>query len=440
MKNIYTMKNLFLLVSSSILLLSCSLDADNPNNLLEDQLGVTAFSPMVNGLEASVTRAYGVILAPYAVTTDEVSWIGSRDAWQQLMLGNDVDNINNEYIDAAFFYVAEARYWADDVISRGEEYSGSDAFTSANRSDLVRAYWYGATIYMVIADMFDDFVVTSAKTEAGSPVGPGNMSSLYDTAISYIDKALALNSGLTTELKATKARALFSKGIWAKTNPVNTASPLVTSASAVALALEVLTALGDDFSVNLNTSSSAGDTIGPNGIADQINDRLELRISDEYVISSDNLRPDATTDGNPATTVSLLDPIDNIADPVIFDVVAAFTAALRFPTYPVVTGREMHLIIAEDALASGDEATFTAHINKIRSLDGLSDYSGQIDSTVMLEYARRVNLFMQGRRLADHYRFGSTSEKWIPNSSALTKPGSFFPITISEIQANENVN
>ena len=79
-------------------------------------------------------------------------------------------------------------------------------------------------------------------------------------------------------------------------------------------------------------------------------------------------------------------------------------------------------------------------INKIRSLDGLSDYSGQIDSTVMLEYARRVNLFMQGRRLSDHYRFGSVSEKWIPNSCALTKPGSFFPITISEIQANENVN
>ena len=440
MKNIYTMKNLFLLISSSILLLSCSLDADNPNNLLEDQLGVTAFSPMVNGLEASVTRAYGVILAPYSVTTDEVSWIGSRDAWQQLMLGNDVDNINNEYIDAAFFFVAEARYWADDVITRGEEYSQSSAFTSQNKSDLVRAYWYGATIYMVIADMFDDFVVTSAKTEAGNPVGPSNMSSLYDTAISYLDKALALNSGLTSELKATKARALFSKGLWGKTNPLNTASPLVSSASAAALALEVLAALGDDFSVNLNTSSSAGDTIGPNGIADQINDRLELRISDEYVISSDNLRPDATTDGNPATTVSLLDPIDNIADPVVFDVVAAFTAALRFPTYPVVTGREMHLIIAEDALANGDEATFTSHINAIRSLDGLSDYSGQIDSTVMLEYARRVNLFMQGRRLTDHYRFGSVSEKWIPNSSALTKPGSFFPITISEIQANENVN
>ena len=80
----------------------------------------------------------------------------------------------------------------------------------------------------------------------------------------------------------------------------------------------------------------------------------------------------------------------------------------------------MQLIIAVDALGSGDEETFTSHINVIRSLDGLSDYSGQIDSTVMLEYARRVNLFMQGRRLSDHYRFGSVSEKWIPKPLLLT--------------------
>ena len=39
---------------------------------------------------------------------------------------------------------------------------------------------YGAVIYIVIADMFDDFVVGSAKTEAAPPVGASNMSSLYD--------------------------------------------------------------------------------------------------------------------------------------------------------------------------------------------------------------------------------------------------------------------
>ena len=439
MKNINTMKKTFILLTSIIMFLGCSLDANNPNNLLEEQLGVSAFTPMVNGLEGVTVRAYGNILAPYSVASDEVIWIGSRDAWQQLNFGN-VDNINNEYVDAAFFYVGEARYWADDVIARGEEFSTTDAFSAANRTDLARAYWYGAVTYMVIADMFDDFVVGSVKTEAAPPVGPGNMGSLYDTAIGYLNKAIALNAGLTSELKATKARAEFSKGIWAKNNPVNTADPLVSSSAAAALAAEALADLGDDFSVNLVNSASAPDILAGEPISGQINDRLELRFSDTYVISSDDKRPDATGDGNPATSISLMDPIDNIADPALYKHVANFTEAYIYPEFPIVSGREMHLIIAENALANGDNATFTAHINKIRALDGLTPFSGQIDAQELLEHSRRVNLFLQGRRISDHYRFASPSEYWIGSSPAINSPGSFFPITISEIQANENIN
>ncbi|MDA0794652.1 MAG: hypothetical protein O3C13_08575 [Bacteroidetes bacterium] len=433
------MKKTFILLTSIIMFLGCSLDADNPNNLLEEQLGVSAFTPMVNGLEGVTVRAYGNILAPYSVASDEMIWIGSRDAWQQLNFGN-VDNINNEFVDAAFFFVAEARYWADDVIARGEEFSTTNAFSAANKTDLVRAYWYGAVTYMVIADMFDDFVVGSVKTEAAPPVGPGNMGSLYDTAIGYLNKAIALNAGLTSELKATKARAEFSKGIWAKNNPVNTAAPLVSSASAAALAAEALTALGDDFSVNLVTSSSAPETIGGLDIAGEVNDRLEMRLSDTYVISTDAKRPDAIGDGNPATTVSLMDPIDNIADPALYKNIVNFTAPGLYPEYPVVSGREMHLIIAENALANGDTATFTAHINKIRALDNLTPYSGQMDAQDLLEHSRRVNLFLQGRRISDHYRFASPSEYWIGSSPAINSPGTFLPITISEIQSNENIN
>jgi len=419
--------------------LGCSLDANNPNNLLEEQLGVSAFSPMVNGLEGVTIRAYGNILAPYSVASDEMIWIGSRDAWQQLNFGN-VDNINNEFVDAAFFYVAEARYWADDVIARGEEFSTSNAFSDKNRTDLARAYWYGAITYMVIADMFDDFVVGSVKTEGAPPVGPSNMGSLYDTAVSYLDKALALNAGLTDALKATKARAIFSKGVWGKTNPVNTGDPLVNASSAASLAAEALSALGDDFSVNLITSGSAPDTVGGLDIAGEVNDRLEMRLSDTYVISSDAKRPDAIGDGNPATTVSMMDPIDNIADPALYNNVVNFTAPGLYPEYPVVSGREMLLIIAESALASGDNDTFTTNINKLRALDGLTPYSGQIGAQDLLEHSRRVNLFLQGRRLSDHYRFASPSEYWISSSPAINSPGSFLPITISEIQSNDNIN
>ena len=433
------MKKTFILIASIIMFLGCSLDANNPNNLLEEQLSVSAFSPMVNGLEGVTVRAYGNILAPYSVASDEMIWIGSRDAWQQLNFGN-VDNINNEFVDAAFFYVAEARYWADDVIARGEEFSTSNAFSDKNRTDLARAYWYGAITYMVIADMFDDFVVGSVKTEGAPPVGPSNMGSLYDTAVSYLDKALALNAGLTDALKATKARAIFSKGVWGKTNPVNTGDPLVNASSAASLAAEALSALGDDFSVNLITSGSAPDTVGGLDIAGEVNDRLEMRLSDTYVISSDAKRPDAIGDGNPATTVSMMDPIDNIADPALYNNVVNFTAPGLYPEYPVVSGREMLLIIAESALASGDNDTFTTNINKLRALDGLTPYSGQIGAQDLLEHSRRVNLFLQGRRLSDHYRFASPSEYWISSSPAINSPGSFLPITISEIQSNDNIN
>jgi len=221
---------------------------------------------------------------------------------------------------------------------------------------------------------------------------------------------------------------------------VNTAAPLVSSSAAAALAAEALADLGDDFSLNLVTSGAAPLTVDGLDIAGEVNDRLEMRLSDAYVISSDNLRPDAILDGDPATTISLMDPIDNIPDPALYKLVVNFTAPVLYPEYPIVSGREMHLIIAENALANGDTATFTAHINKIRALDGLTPFSGQMDAQDLLEHSRRVNLFLQGRRISDHYRFASPSEYWIETSPAIISPGTFLPITISEIQANENIN
>lgn len=438
MKNNKTIKVL-LIASVMGLIGGCSLDADNPNNLLEEGLNIRALNPMVNGLEGVLVRAYGNILAPYSVGSDEMIWIGSRDAWQQLNFGN-LDNPNNEFTDAAFFYIGEARYWADDVIARGEEFSSNSGFSDANATDLTRAYIYGAIIYVVIADMFDDFVISSAKTEAGNPVGPSNMSSLYDQAITYLNKGLALNAGYTGELKALLARAHFSKGIWNKINPVNTSAPLVSSADAVRAAKEALDLLGADFSFNLITSSSAPQTVGGLDIAGEVNNRLEMRLSDQYVISTDKKRPDAIDDSNPETTISLKDPIDNIADPILFKLVYNFTKPNLYPEYPVVSAREMHLIIAEDALANGNTEEFTTHVNAVRALDELTPYSGQMDATALLLHSRRVNLFLQGRRIADHYRFGSPSSYWSSSAVATTSPGALLPITISEIKANPNLD
>lgn len=417
------------------------LDSENPNNLVEEQLDdFRAFGPMVNGLEASVVRAYGNMLAPYSTASDEMIWTGSRDAWQQLNFGNIGDPLN-EFTDAAFPFVGEARWWGDEVIRRGEGFG--DLIDS---EDLGKAYLQTAFVYIMIADMFDDFVITSNKREAGSPVGPGNMSSLYDQAVTYLNKGLALsvNDDMKTAMTAMKARAQFAKGIWAKVNPVNTADPLVSSSEAAATALEAIGLMGgvtSDYKFELQTSSSAPGTVGGLDIAGEVNSRLEMRLSAEYIIPDEaGTRIANLDDGDPATSISLMDPIDSVPSPAVYNIAKTFTDAFLYPNYPVATAREMHLILAENDLANGNTDGFATHINHIRALDGLSEYTDQVDAIEMLNHTRRTNLFLSGRRIADHYRFNDPSTYWINNTDATTSPGTFFPITITEIQANPNIN
>ncbi len=100
----------------------------------------------------------------------------------------------------------------------------------------------------------------------------------------------------------------------------------------------------------------------------------------------------------------------------------------------------MHLILAEAAAAGNTSVDFDTQINAIRSLDGLTDYSGQISELEMLQHTRQVNLFLQGKRLHDMYRFDISSPQWETNSTAETSPGTFFPIAITECRANPEVN
>ena len=106
--------------------------------------------------------------------------------------------------------------------------------------------------------------------------------------------------------------------------------------------------------------------------------------------------------------------------PELIVLIDEFTSDVNNPPLRVPSAREMQLIIAETALAaSGDGTAFRNAINALRTLDGLSDYTGQDidgsgtndleDAVALLEHSRATNLFMYGRRLADMYRFSVTS-------------------------------
>ncbi len=410
------------------------LEVNNPNNLVEEDLNnPAAAEAMANGVEATVTRAVGAIMAPYGTVSDELTWVGSRDAWGQLDLGN-VDDPFNEFTDAAFPYVAEARWWADDVIKRLEQFQQEGKLR--DRIQLARAYLYGAVIYITIADMFDDFAF-SDRQEPGPPIGRDGIPALYDKAVNYLDNALPIaqaegEASMQKAILTLRARAKYDKALRNKIYPgnVDTANPLVNDAGAVADAQAALALLGtEDFAFKLDFDPSAPDLInGAVSVGFQVNSRLELRFGNTYI--------EPTDDNKRVKRVSFQDIIDPVVHPFMEKTIEDFVAAERYMDITVSSAREMHLILAEAALASGDEAGFTTHINHLRAMDGLTPYSGQVPAIDMLKHARQTYLFLQGRRLADHYRFDVPSPEWQPVGTAVKKPGSFFPITITEIQAN----
>ena len=152
------------------------------------------------------------------------------------------------------------------------------------------------------------------------------------------------------------------------------------------------------------------------------------------------------TDDNDIDQIATMDPIDNIADPAFQRILAHFkdgafnSKGSQYAPNTVASTRLMHLIVAEDALAKGDMAGFTTHINHVRAMDGLTDYSGQMDAMQLLQYERRINTFAMGLRMSDMYRFGVTDPKWQGVSDAIKAPGTLLPITLVEVRANCYLN
>ena len=267
------------------------------------------------------------------------------------------------------------------------------------------------------------------------------MSRMYDTAIEYLTKGLTIArsegaSELELRLLAQRARATFAAAVWQKLNPPGMApsDPWVNDLGANADAAAVLALVGDsdwkyEFAYSASTVTSY--------VGGQINNRQELRFDDDL----------ATYPGRGSSKpvdVIFNDVIDGVPDPVLSDLIFDYTKTRDVGSLPVVSAREMHLILAEAALASGDEAGAVTHINHVRAMNpGLTpfDPGTHSASTVdVLKHSRFVSLFFQGRRLGDLYRYGEPANLWQATSEAYNTPGVFFPITQIERESNPHVN
>jgi hypothetical protein len=408
-------------------------DVENPNDLPQDALAVpTGATAAVNGAEATVSRGYADLVLAISIPTDELTWIGTYDAGNELDHGF-LSNPANEFTDnegAPTFN--EGRFMADEAITLLE---GHDAAGDLNdRNLLVRSYLYGGIIYTAIPDWFDDFVISDRRTPS-PPIGPANMGQLYDTAIDYFTKGITLaqatgNGAMEATLLAGRARAEHARGVWALLEPAGTVptNPLVNDAAAVADARAALALVDPDWAYQFTYSAS---TIGSQ-LGSWINSRQEFRVDTAYGVPN--------TPQTRVTDVQLQDPIDHAPDATLRARLTEggmlATSTELYPPLTVYSARELHLILAEAALAAGDMPGFTTEINAVRGLSGKTPYSGQIPALDLLVHERRVNLFLQGRRLADMYRFGKQDPRWLATSDAVLRPGTFFPITDKEIRAN----
>ncbi|HEV2130182.1 MAG TPA: RagB/SusD family nutrient uptake outer membrane protein [Longimicrobiaceae bacterium] len=407
-------------------------DVENPNQLVQEDLEKpNASTALVNGAEATLARGLADLLLAAAVPTDELVWVGSYDAGRELDNGF-LTNPANEFTNSESWPTFnEGRWMADEAIRVMEEWDRDKLLR--DRNHLARVYLYGAIAYTYAADLYDDFVLSNRK-DAAPPVGPANMPKLYDTAIDYLTKALVIaretrNTSLEAALLAQRARTYHARAVRAKTLKNQIApDPLVNSPEAVADAQAALAMVPPDWKYQFQFSAtSVGNQLGA-----WINSRQEFRVDLRYGVP--------TTSGTKINAVALQDPIDKVADPALAKALTefgAFAAATElYPPLTIVSARELRLILAEAALAQGNEAEAAQQINAIRRLDGLTPYSGQVPLLDLLVHSRAVNLFMQGRRLADMYRFRIQDARWLPSSDAVNAPGTRFPIADEELKSN----
>jgi hypothetical protein len=414
-------------------------DVTNPNAVVEERLAdPAAATALANGVGASLTRSITAIWGPYGVASDELSWIGSREFWGALDAGDLTDPLN-EYTDAAYPLLSETRYLAEFAIAQLEALDKTSALR--NRVDLARAYLYAGVTYALIAHMYDDFVLGTDRLSETAPVGEANMVRLFDTAVQHLDKGLAVaqatsNVELQRQILGARAKAKYQKALWQKLKPARTrpADPLINDAGAVADARAALATMPSDYRWRL---TPVANNLAALNIGFEMNQRLEIRAGNAYINPDPpaNTRPRAGIAG-----IRLNDPVTGQPDPTLARAIdeCCRQSVAEYVAFTLVSAREMHLILAEAALAAGNTADFVSRINEVRTTAGLPAYNGTSPAPrEMLIHSRRVNLFLQGYRLHDLYRFGERADNWIATSIASRK-ACFFPIANIERQSNRS--
>jgi hypothetical protein len=324
---------------------------------------------------------------------------------------------------------------ANYVIPKLEDYDKANSLR--NRADLAQAYYLAATIYTMIGENYEDFIIASDRTANGAPIGEANMRVMFDSALVYTGKGISIattlnNQPLRARLLGMQARTKWSRAVWGTLRAPRgfPANPLINDAGANADATAALAAMGAN-SFRYRFDVIAQNSGGWFSTGSEMNSRLEIRAGNRYIVpNAAGTRP---VDG-PAG-ISMRDPVTGEVDPVT---IANINECCRLSStvnvgWTATSAKEMLLILAEAALARGDNTEFASRINAVRAVDGLPAWTGTPAARDILIHERQVSLFLQARRLTDHYRFQFRADRWVATRGL--RP-CFFPISYNERQQN----
>lgn len=395
------------------------LEVQNPNSLTEEDVtNPSSANGLKNGLLHQLMVGTGWTWAATTTVSDELFWTGSYESYKDFDSGN-LDVTTNEIVVAGFPEISQARYMGDLAVENLTELDNNGELE--NPSTLTLALIYSALTKITIAENYDNFV-NSNKTKTSPPVGEDNMAATYfDKAISLLDTAVnrAETDILRAQALGLRARAKHAKGVWEKLNPKGQtpSNPLVTGTGASADAEAALALMSSDYKAQFNYQSA----LFNNYMANQVNSRGEMTPIDPI------FNDPKTGDTDPR------------AEAIIADFTDIGTYTENYSPLTWLSAREMHLIIAE--AAAGEDSNDTGadddearnRINTVRALNSLPDVQPEDDLVAFIEHERRANLFFQGRRLNDMYRFGTSAPQWDDSQDEI---GTLLPIPDNESRAN----
>jgi hypothetical protein len=399
---------------------SCNLlEVENPNSLtVDDVTSPSSALSLKNGQLSALMTGVAWTYAATSTISDEIYWTGSYESYKIFDEGR-ISFDANEILIGGYPEISQARYMSDFTIDQLEGFDSNGELSDL--SILTKAHIYSALTRITIADAYDDFVFSSG-TESAPAIGEAQMSTLYDQAISSLSTALSLaqqlnNVELQAQAVGLRARAKHAKAVWQKLNPKGSipSNPLISQSGATADALAAIELMSQDYKAIFDYNSPKF----TNYLASQVNSRGELTITEPF----DDI---------------ITGEVDPRAKAIYDDF---YNTSLYGENYSPLTWlsiREMHLIVAEEAVGSSNSIAVD-HINTVRALDNLPPITDEQDLVEVIEHERRANLFLQGRRLADLYRFGTNADKWLQSEEAIQTPGTFLPIPRTERQANTNL-